>query len=241
MSVDNKSSAGTAGLGSRFLNGLKGLIIEEEAPEKKEPTKQASEALTSKETMAAPTASSAGSAAIDSPMAASLMQLVLNRTTAYTALTDAMTPLEEIISDEMTRYRAAFAVIKKNRTVDQLIQAIELQHMQILENEVTRFKAQAREKEDADVHARLNEAKTLNGNIEAANAELGRLRHEMESRIRTIEENMERDRLRINEIDREVEEKRNAIASVQQQFDNAVSAVKESLQQAQAKIVRYLA
>ena len=173
-------------------------------------------------------------------MTASLMELVLNRTTAYTALTEAMTPLEEIIPDEMTRYRAAFAVIKKNRTLEQVVQAIDLQHMQILESEITRFAAQAKEREASDVDTRIHEAQTLKANIEAANTQVVKVRQEMEARIRAIEDGVQRDRQRLDDIGREVEEKRQAIASVQRQFDVAAASVTASLQQAKTKILKYL-
>jgi hypothetical protein len=176
----------------------------------------------------------------NSPMTKSLMEQVLGRPTAYTALTEAMAPLEEIIPDEMTRYRAAFAVIKKNRSLDQVIQAIDLQHMQVLEDEMLRFASQAKDKEASDIGARVAEANTLKGNIAAADVQAVKLREEMENRIRTIQDGAQRDRQRLEEIDREVNEKRQAIASVQRQFDGAAVAVKESLLQAKSKILKYL-
>jgi uncharacterized coiled-coil protein SlyX len=231
------SSAG--GFGSRLFSGLKDLILEEEFP-----VRSGSAAAQPSPVATAPVSSGGASAApvnaANSTIVANLSQLVLSRATAYTALTEAMTPLADIIPDEMTRYRAAFAVIKKSRTLEQVIQAIDLQHMQILEGEVTRFTAQAKEKEGSEVHARISEAKTLNAKIEAANAQVVSIRQEMEARIREIEEGVQRDRKRIDDINREVEEKRAAIASVQHQFDGAVSSVKESLLQEKANILKYL-
>lgn len=239
----DKEKNSEAGFGSRFFSGLKDLIIEDEAPKGPAATAKPPEPAI---TIAAKNATVASATPPPLPpqanqaMQNNLMEVVMSRATAYTALTEAMTPLEEIIPDEMTRYRAAFAVIKKNRSLDQLIQAIDMQHMQILEGEVARFAGQAKQKEAADVDTRLNEARTLKGNIDAANAQAIKIRQELENKVRAIEEGIQRDQHRLEEIDREVEEKRQAIGNVQRQFDYAAEAVKTSLQQAKAKIIKYL-
>jgi chromosome segregation ATPase len=170
-----------------------------------------------------------------------LLEQVLSRATAYTALNDAIKPLEEIIPDEMTRYRAAFAVIKKNRSLDQVIQAIDMQHMQAVDDEVARFAAQAKQKEVTDINVRVSEAQTLKDNVDAAGVQIVKLREETENRIRVVEAAVQRDRARLDEIERELLEKRQAIALVQTQFNTAVASVKDTLTQNKAKILRYLA
>lgn len=245
--MDNDKNT-EGGFGARLLSGLKDLILEEDAPNRGKPIDDKSpEGSAGGSSAASPpplpgTTSKPpiGTLASNSPLTASLLEQVLNRATAYTALTEAMTPLEEIIPDEMTRYRAAFAVIKKNRSLDQVVQAIDLQHMQILDTEISRFASQAKEKEAQDVDFRLVEERTLKGNIEAAERQAVQLREETEMRIRTLQEGLQRDRLRVEEIAREVAEKRQAIASVQRQFDVAAAAVKQSLVEAKAKILKYL-
>ena len=243
---DDSGSEGS--FGSRFLSGLKGLILEDEVPSKQANAAEPASAAPATAKPApqapgaqAPVASALTSAATsESPMYANLLSVTLARTTAYTALTEAMTPLEEIIPDEMTRYRAAFAVIKKNRTLDQLIQAIDMQHMEVLEQEVARFSVQAKSKQYQDVEARLEEAANLKASIEAANAKVAALRRQLDEQVNAIEQGIQRDRERAAEIDRAVEENRQAITQVQQQFDSAASAVRANLGSAKAKIVKYL-
>jgi hypothetical protein len=243
MGVDEKDNNDEPGFGARLMSGLKDLILEEDAPVAgKAGGEKVVDARVSSPAMAPATSSTHAMPPPlpNSPMTKSLMEQVLNRATAYTALTEAMTPLEEIIPDEMTRYRAAFAVIKKSRSLDQVIQAIDLQHMQVLDDEMLRFASQAKQKEAADIDSRIAEAQTLKGNIEAAELQAVKLREDIETRIRTIQEGVQRDSLRVDEINREVNEKRQAIASVQRQFDGAAASVRESLLQAKAKILKYL-
>lgn len=235
MAQDEK--AGNAeGFGSRFLSGLKEMLVEEDAPANKAQADAEPAANT-----AAPARSDVTPASRQSPMYASLMELTLARQTAYTALTEAMQPLEDIIPDEMTRYRAAFAVIKKNRTLDQVLQAIDLQHLDALEQEVARFGVQAKNKEFTDVQSRLDESAQLKARIEAANAQVVNLRRELEERVSTIEQSVQRDRQRATELEREVQQQRAAIESIQRQFDSTAAAVRETLTSARAKIVKYLA
>ncbi len=239
------------GFGSRLLSGLKDLILEDDAPREKAAAEQSTDKTERADQAASsPVAENKSNASFtspppmnsqaSSPLTSSLMEQVMSRSSAYTALTEAMTPLEEIIPDEMTRYRAAFAVIKKNRSLDQVIQAIDLQHMQTLDNEISRFASQAKEREAADIDTRLGEEQTLKANIEAAERQAIQMREEVEQRIRTLQEGVQRDRQRVEAIEREVAEKRQAIAVVQGQFDIAANAVKHSLQSAKAKILKYL-
>jgi hypothetical protein len=247
MATSDKSKADEAGFGSRFISGLKDLILEDEAPDQAKPD-SVEPAQDRRSGSPKPVASDASGFAAtqpgyaqSSPMASSLLEQVLSRPSAYTALHDAIKPLEEIIPDEMTRYRAAFAVIKKNRTLDQVVQAIDMQHMQALEDEVTRFAAQAKQKQATDIDVRLSEAKTLKDNVEAAAGQIVKLREETENRIRVVEAAMQRDRTRLDEIDRELLEKRQAIVQIENQFNGAVASVKDNLVQTKTKILKYLA
>lgn len=246
MAQDDKDGKEES-FGSRFLSTLKDMIIEEDAPPKKSAEPEAPAPQSGKAAPAAgPQAAVAARApathhvAADSPMYTNLMALTLAKQTAYTALTEAMTPLEDIIPDEMTRYRAAFAVIKKNRTLDQVVQAIELQHLEALDQEVARFAVQAKSKEYTDVQAKQEEAGKLKANIDAANAQIVQLRQQFEERVRAIEDSVQRDRQRTEEIEREVAANRAAIESVQRQFDSTAGAVRQHLESAKAKIVQYL-
>jgi hypothetical protein len=248
MAAGDKNKAGEAGFGSRFISGLKDLLIEEELPNQTGIDKSAANPANSAQSASKnqisgePIAftSAQTTQSLSSPMATSLLEQILSRATAYTALNDAIKPLEEIIPDEMTRYRAAFAVIKKNRSIEQVVQAIDMQHMQALDDEVTRFAAQAKQKEATDINVRIAEAQTLRDNVEAAGLQIVKLREETESRINTVEAAMQRDRGRLDEIDRELLEKRQAIALIENQFNSAVTAVKDNLMLTKSKILKYL-
>ena len=253
---------GKAGFGSRFLSGLKGMILEDDVPAKRAPEEDVPTGVAPAPRGAKPGVPAPGTGFVaaapgaapapapapsyapasnpQSPMYASLMQVTLARATAYTALTEAMTPLEEIIPDEMTRYRAAFAVIKKNRTLEQVVQAIDMQHLEVLEEEVARFAVQAKSKEHQDVQSRIDEATNLKARIDASNARVVELRRQLAEQVASIEQAIQQDRQRVDEIDRAVAENRQAIESVQRQFDGAAAAVRDNLVGAKAKILKYL-
>jgi hypothetical protein len=248
---EEKSEDG--GFGARLLSGLKDFILEDDSPREKavaeQPsakTERAAQTIQPPDVVSKPLSASftypaqMSAAQANSPLTSSLLEQVMSRSSAYTALVEAMTPLEEIIPDEMTRYRAAFAVIKKNRSLDQVIQAIDLQHMQTLEHEISRFASQAKEREAADIDTRVGEEQALKANIEAAERQVVQMREELEQRIRSLQDGVQRDRQRVDAIGREIAEKRQAIAVVQRQFDAAAGSVSHSLQSTKAKILKYL-
>jgi chromosome segregation ATPase len=174
-------------------------------------------------------------------MAAALLAQVLSKATAYTALTEKLAPLESIIVDERTRYQAAYALIKGSRSVEQVVQSIDMQHMQALEAEAGRFAAQLREKERVEIGTRSSESQTLSANIDAATQQMGRLREELETRIRQVDAAIARDRERLAQVTQEIDAKRQELTGVQQQFDAAAATVQEALAGAKARVLRYLA
>ena len=179
-------------------------------------------------------------AAAMSPMATALMAQVLGKATAYTALTEKLGPLESIVLDERTRYQAAYALIKASRTVDQVVQAIDMQHVPALEAEAARFGTQLEDKQRAEIGARAQELEALTTNIDAAAQQVARLREDVELRIRQIEDTVARDRERQALLTREIDAKRHELAGVQRQFDAAARSVAQALQAAKATVLRYL-
>lgn len=175
-----------------------------------------------------------------SPMATTLMAQVLSKATAYTALTEKLQPLESIVLDERTRYMAAYALIKSSRSVDQVVQAIAMQHVPALEAEAARFAAQLEDKERQEVGARSQELESLTGRIDAAAQQVARLREDAEARIRDIEQAVARDRERQSQLTREIDTKRHELAGVQRQFDAAAKAVAQALDAAKATVLRHL-
>ena len=176
-----------------------------------------------------------------SPMAAALMDQVLAKATAYTALTEKLAPLEAIVVDERMRYQAAYALIKASRSVEQVVQSIDMQHLQALEAEAGRFALQLQEKERAEIGARSEELQSLAHGIDAATEQVTRLREDAEARILQIEATVARDRGRLAELAQEIDAKRQELTDVQQQFDAAARTVKEALETAKATVLRHLA
>jgi chromosome segregation ATPase len=176
-----------------------------------------------------------------SPMAQALMAQVLSKATAYTALTEKLAPLETIVIDERTRYQAAYALIRSSRSVEQVVQAIAMQHLPVLEAEAARFGAQLEEKERQEIGARSQELQTLTTGIDAAAQQVARLREEAEARIRQIEATVARDRERQAALAGEIDTKRHELAEVQRQFDAAARSVAQALDAAKATVLRHLA
>ena len=220
------------GLGAQLWGAMKGALVDEDPTTANRRAKLQASAAPVDKAEVAPTAMS--------PMAATLMAQVLAKATAYTALTEKLAPLEAIVLDERTRYQAAYALIKSSRSVDQVLQAIDMQHVPVLEAEASRFAAQLEDKERQEIDARSQELQSLTGGIDAAAQQVAKLREDTEQRIRQIEATVARDRERQSLLTREIDAKRQELASVQRQFDAAARAVAQALEGAKATVRRHL-
>ena len=235
--TDDEQTASRHGLGAQLWGAVKDVLIDEDPIAAARRAKlQGGKAPT--EQPAAP-ALDVPPAAM-SPMAATLMAQVLSKATAYTALTEKLQPLETIVLDERTRYQAAYALIKSSRSVDQVVQAIAMQHVPALEAEAARFAAQLEDKERQEIVARSQELQSLTTSIDAAAQQVARLREDAETRIRQIEQAVARDRERQSQLTREIDTKRHELAGVQRQFDVAAKAVAQALDVARATVLRHL-
>ena len=234
--TDSDDTATRPGLGAHLWGAVKGALIDED------PIAAARRAkLKGVQAHAHAPAAAASTPATMSPMAQALMTQVLSKATAYTALTEKLGPLEAIVVDERTRYQAAYALIRTSRSVDQVLQAIAMQHLPALEAEAARFGAQLADKERQEIGARSQELQALTANIEAAAQQVARLREDTEARIRQIEATVARDRERQSLLTREIDAKRDELASVQRQFDAAATSVAQALDAAKATVLRHLA
>ena len=186
------------------------------------------------------TISSAVSASNNS-MVNHMMEIVMNKTTAYTALIEAIRPLENYIQDEGTRYKAAFSIVGKTRTIEQIIQAIDMQHIQALEAEVQRFSTQARSKENEDVNSRIGQVDLLRKEVASSNEEIERIKKHTEDRIRVLQEGAVAKTQRIVVMEKEISDQREVIAKVNRQFNESVDVVRQRLTAAKADVNRYLA
>ncbi len=233
--TDNKGTVSPQGLGAQLWGAVKVALIDEDPVAAARRAKMQGGRTPAPEA-AAPTVAPAPMSA----MATALLTQVLARQTAYTALTEKLAPLETIVIDERTRYQAAYALIRGSRTVEQVIQAIDMQHLQALESEAGRFAAQLEDKERTEIGARSQELQTLTTNIDAAAQQVARLREDAEARIRQIEATVARDCERQALLAREVDTKRQELADVQRQFDAAAKSVAQALDAAKATVLRYL-
>lgn len=233
--TENRETENKQGLGAQLWGAVKVALIDEDPVAAARRAKMQGGSPPA-QLQAAP----AGVPAPLSPMAVALLGQVLAKPTAYTALTEKLAPLEAIVLDERTRYQAAYALIRGSRTVEQVVQAIAMQHVPALEAETARFAAQLDDKERAEVGARSQELQALTTNIDAAAQQVTRLREDAENRIRQIEATVARDRERQALLTREIDSKRQELASVQHQFDGASKAVAQALDAAKATVLRYL-
>lgn len=223
------------GLGAQLWGAVKGALVDEDpVAATRRARLQGGGTPTDKPQAATP------AAAPLSAMATTLLAQVLARPTAYTALTEKLQPLEGIVLDERTRYQAAYALIRSSRSVEQLVQAIDMQHAQALEDETTRFVAQLQDKERSEIGARSQELQVLDARMDAAARQVAALREETEARIGQIEASVARDRERQAQLARELEAKRQELGAVQHQFDAAAAAVAQSLSDARTTLLRHL-
>jgi chromosome segregation ATPase len=237
MADSEETTTSRQGLGAQLWGAVKDALIDEDPIAAARRAKlQGGKAPADKPAEPVPEAP-----ATMSPMAATLMAQVLSKATAYTALTEKLAPLETIVLDERTRYQAAYALIKSSRSVDQVVQAIAMQHLPSLEAEAARFGVQLEDKERQEIGARSQELQALTTNIDAAAQQVARLREEAEARIRQIEATVARDRERQALLTQEIDAKRHELAGVQRQFDAAAKSVAQALEAAKATVLRHLA
>lgn len=225
------------GFAARLLHGAKDLVWQDD-PAVRKPAPAAPEV---KPPIAVNVRLVASTAPVTNPMATELLSVVMNRPTAYSALAEAIAALSEIPMDEATRYRSAFAVLKKTqqRTVEQIAQAVDV-HLSVLESEQVRFSGQSRSAEDGEITARVNEIAALNAAVDQSRTQIDKLRTDTEARIRQLEEDASKKQSRAIELTREVDEKKQAILQTTQQFEAATEAVKKTLGDEKAKIQQYL-
>jgi hypothetical protein len=175
------------------------------------------------------------------PLSAELLALVMNRPTAWSALAEAIDALSAIPMDEATRYRSAFALLRKTqqRTLEQVSQAIDL-HLGMLEAEQERFTLQSASAEDDQVTARSTQAVALDAEVDEGIRQIARLRAATETQVRQIEQELAGKQERARELVRETEQKKQSIAHTRQEFAGAADAVRASLSAARAKVHQFL-
>ncbi len=235
----DKPSTTLQGSFSNLLGKIKGVLLEEEPQDRSAipaaaPPSAASATPSVKELLLP------GVTFATNPMVDNLMAVAMRKATAYTALLDAISPLESFIPDEASRFKAAFAIVGKTRSLVQITQAIEMQHLPAVDAEVQVFKNQVASKEDIDITAPMDEIAALRKQLEMGNQEGMRLRKQTEQRLQELQADAATKTQKIADIEHAISGKREAIANANRQFDEAVANVKDRLEQAKSKVVRHL-
>lgn len=219
--------------GSSFFGKIRDVLFEPE-PTPGAPAAAAKSAAVPAPVSVAP--ASAAAAAARNPMVDRMMEVVMEKTTAYTALVEAVTPLEAFIPDEASRYKAAFGIVGKTRTLEQIVQSIDMQHLPALEAESQRFHGQAKNQQDQQITARIREIDSLRGSVAKMDEERARL----QERLGQIQREVEAAHKKIAGFEGEIAAKRAEIVEVNIRFESALAVVKAQLVEARAKVVRYL-
>jgi hypothetical protein len=177
---------------------------------------------------------------IVNPFQARLMALVMSKTTAYTALVEAVEPLRKFISNESDCYKAAFDVVGKTRTVDQILQAIDFQHTPALEEQLSNFKAQAQHQDEQGVSAQQREVTELQQQLALDNEKIAQIRLEADKQIAILTEGVEAKKKTVTKLQGAIAEKQASLNLLSAQFNEAVLSVREHLAQCKEKVVKYL-
>lgn len=228
---------------SSFFGAIKGALFEDEAkpgPKVMPASEKQLHTSSVEEKASGPSVKTEVTDESSSAMTANMMAAVMSKTTAYTALVEAITPLEQFLPDESARYKAAFSIVGKTRTVEQIVHAIDLQHMAALDAEVQRFNAQAQKKEALEIADRQRQIESLQFNINSANEESVRLREQTQARLAELQEMISSDSQKVAKLEAEVAQEATSMTKVAEQFNAAVSATKAMLTDAKAKVLRYL-
>lgn len=235
----DKPSTTLQGSFSSLLGKIKGVLLEEE-PQDRSAIAAAAQPSTATDAPSVKELSLPGVNFAPNPMVDNLMMVAMRKATAYTALLDAISPLESFIPDEPSRFKAAFAIVGKTRSLAQITQAIEMQHLPAVDAEAQVFKNQVASKEDSDINGPMGEVASLRKQLETGNQEGLRLRKQTEQRLQELQADAVIKTQKIADIEREISSKRETIALANRQFDEAVATVKDRLEQAKAKVMRHL-
>ncbi len=195
-----------------------GRLIFEETTEVSA-TGDTSEKISSNPTASAPAGVTAG-------LANKLIQTVLGRKSAYTALMDAAEPMKSIIPDEATRTKAAFAVIhaSQQRTVEQVVQAIDL-HASDLEGEEMRFLQSSKEAREKGVASRQTEVFNTNSRIKSLHEEMDRAN----KRLADMAEELRKAEQTVVTLQTEMSAEEHKIQAVENEFRIALASAKADL------------
>lgn len=177
------------------------------------------------------------SVAQDPDMVSSIRKATLARKTPYTALLEAAEKLVNVIPDQATRLKAAFAMVgTESRSVAQIGKSLDM-HVQDAEGEKLRFfqaTAAKRESQVGDLKRKIVSLQTTNTNLQAEIASL-------QERMAKLTGDVSRNTVDISAASTEADAKESDIVKVEKQFEGAVQFVKDELEQQRRLILSTLA
>jgi len=162
------------GLGSRFLS----MLVETEGDKKPPvPVQQTSNSQATTQSTSAPVV-----VGYDADMLATLQKIISARKTPYTALIEASETMKAVIPDDLTRMKAAFAMIAADgqRNLGTITQALDV-HIQDLNGELMRFKQTSDAAVTTKVESLRASAKNLTSNCESRLQQIASLEAQIES------------------------------------------------------------
>lgn len=173
-----------------------------------------------------PVTSAAVPSTVDSEMLSALEATINNRKTPYTALLDASVKLESAIPDENVRIKAAYAVVGNGRTIDAILNAIDV-HISDVEGEKLRFNSTTTKQIEEKCTGPRLQAKQLEESNTNITTRIAHLQAEIAKLGETCTEQTNKAVALVQQADLAEAE----IRSVQAKFESAVELMKTKLLQ----------
>lgn len=221
-----------AGIGSKILSSLG--TFEEDTPQEAGDKPSAAPSTTFK----APV-SGAGAVVthLNQEMIDNLQKAIMKRATQYTALLEASNKLSNVITDETTRVKAAFAMIAADgqRSLDSILQSIVI-HQTDLDGELSRFKQATEQNIQAKVGSLRSQALSISRTREGTLATIASL----EKQIAQQKESVLANEKEIVELSTQADSAEREINIVAQNFESAVNFVKQDLDHKKSQLASVL-
>lgn len=170
-----------------------------------------------------------------------LYNTVINkRVTPFNMFTNQLKPLENVIPDEATRYKAVFSLIQQNgQNLEQIVQAVEL-HMSDLSSEVSRFEQQANSVQDQKIKTKENEIVTLTDGMSNDQNLLKKMEEDFKKQTQAINDRIAQNANKIANLNLELQSDKQAIEQRKHEFMVAVEFVKQKLNSIKNNMLSFL-
>lgn len=217
--------------GKSLWGNLVSLVAEEDTPVQRPTLK---ETPTAANTAAVAAAVTSG---YDQEMLATLQKVITNRKTSYTALIEASDKLKAVIPDDITRLKAAFAMIsgEGQRTLDTITQALDV-HSQDLSGELIRFKQAS----EGAVKAKVGSLRSTVQNLTASNETRTQQIANLQAQMATLQQGIAADTVKITELSGQANNAEAEIAATTEKFAAAVEYLRQDLNNKKSQLASAL-